>query len=547
MLGTQTPTTVRDVICVGAVNLDHLLLDQSTAGDSALAAVEPGEELVVGDASMDRVLGELDCSRVSTEVGGSAFNVSKMLARTRLGLRLGYVGVEGLLGNEDRAALRILSSLGIETEHLTPIPGARLGDCVSESDPAGRKLITCPRANVRAAEVLDEKLDRVAAYCASARIVHVTSFLDDSTPTVLAELVRRVRAQRPEVLISLDPGFEWVRALRQQGEWADGAVDGIRGLLAQTDLLFLNEREFQLLGARVGPTRDSVLAARIFDLARTDPLTPTPIRTVVVLKRSGATTLFEHDGLGPRVTLLEHTPLSSGDVVDDTGAGDVFAAGLLGGILWAESEPARFGARLGAAMAREKIQAYGDAGYRRAEAVARHGVESLDTEDVTPVARLRRASLNLCSTSEALELLAELARRIPRSYSPDPSDHEAGPRPPGSERELQLHLYRLLRWTFDGVEWELPSERRAGTAPRIDLVLAQHSIAIETKIIRDKVRPGAVADELLVDVGRYRASFAAMVAVVWDPRHRVADIARFEREFEMSAGEFPTRAVVVQP
>ena len=49
----------------------------------------------------------------------------------------------------------------------------------------------------------------LTAYLAGARIIHVTSFLDDRTAGALARPAARGQAGRPGNLISFDPGHVW--------------------------------------------------------------------------------------------------------------------------------------------------------------------------------------------------------------------------------------------------------------------------------------------------------------------------------------------------
>ena len=53
---------------------------------------------------------------------------------------------------------------------------------------------------------VDAGFDDLVAYLARARLVHVTSFLDDRTPPRLPALLRAVRDTGTGTAISVDPG-----------------------------------------------------------------------------------------------------------------------------------------------------------------------------------------------------------------------------------------------------------------------------------------------------------------------------------------------------
>jgi sugar/nucleoside kinase (ribokinase family) len=538
-----------DIVTISAINRDRILPDEAVGRYDVFRSIEPGEEVTIDDKQMDQALQDIAGEPYSTHLGGSGFNTARVLAAMDIGLDIGFLGVEGTQGNVERAAHKKLRDLAIDPDGLLPVDDLPLGDCISEPDRDGRKLATCPRANVAMADLLAQDLESAARYCARARVLHVTSFLDHETPAEVARLVRRVRALRPGILVTVDPGFGWAQIAREGSivEAPAAARDAIRALLHDADFVLLNEREFGELGARVPGNRETAVAAEIFRLCApgsTDRRSP--IRAVVVLKCAGGSALFERWGEDVETTALAHSPVPSADIIDDTGSGDVFAAGFLAGLVRASLEPARFGARLGAMMAREKLQYVADLAHPHMRAVAARAMEALADDDTTHIARLHRAARGMATRIETLTLVAELCRRLPRTLDAPPPNSEVDVL--SNERALQEKLWRLLRWMFDDVDWEAPQAKVAALAPRIDLVLKGERLAIETKFLRDAARPAAVADELFADLARYSASCDAMVAVIWDHNGRISEPRAFERDLEHRGSDaFPVRAVVIRP
>ncbi|MCO8277063.1 carbohydrate kinase family protein [Actinoplanes sp. TRM 88003] len=290
-----------DVVGVGALNLDYL------ARVVLPPALERGVEHSVGAGTVADVLGSTD---YEVALGGSAFTTIHTMARAGSGLRLGYVGVAGWVPPGGLSAVAALDAYG--TDRRFVFSDDRMGGvCVSVMHEGERTLLTHAGANTALADHLDAHFDEVVAYLGSARLIHVTSFLDERTPGRLLAVLRAVKATSPQTLISCDPGHVW----------CVDRTDEIDGMLRLSDYLLLNRRERREL---------------------TDP----PAQAVLVVKQP--------DGIDVNGTFIAQTPLTESEIVDATGAGDVFAAGLL---LELAVDPARLvaGCERGLRLARLKL------------------------------------------------------------------------------------------------------------------------------------------------------------------------------------------------
>ncbi|GAA0264287.1 carbohydrate kinase family protein [Cryptosporangium japonicum] len=257
-----------DLIGLGALNLDHVVRASSVG-----LPVARGAEGRVPAEVVRPLLGE------HPALGGSAFNTVSTLAG--LGLRLGYVGVVG----SDAAHVSRLASLGVDHRFVFRAEGLT-GACVSVVEAADRTLLVHPGAN----DAMAGFVDRATQYLMSARIVHVTSFLDEQTPIHLAAALRAARARG--VLLSLDPGHEW----------ATNPSPAVQDLIDQADYLFLNPTEFAALGPNNG---------------------------VTVVKSPEGIREFRNG----TIRFTGHEPLAPEEITSPTGAGDAFAAGYLAGVL----------------------------------------------------------------------------------------------------------------------------------------------------------------------------------------------------------------------
>ncbi|MCF2530897.1 carbohydrate kinase family protein [Yinghuangia soli] len=289
-----------DVVGVGALNVD-VVVDVSGAGWALR-----DDEAAVGAGEMARLLGRAAPLPRRIVLGGSAFNTVAALARRQSLSRLGFVGVEGEVPFGATSFREHLRGLGVDVAALGTAPG-HAGICLALEDRGVRSLRIAPGANVSMADHV-AAVD-VAEYLARARVVHLTSFLDERTPETLADLLADLRKRPTRPLVCLDPGHDWcVRP--------DAAV---RSLVGMADLVLVNERELADLGNAV-------------DLER----------VTVVVKRPGHA-VIHRDGAAQRVD--GGPPLRTDEIKHPTGAGDAFAAGLLAALTGNTQKAGTRGAR----------------------------------------------------------------------------------------------------------------------------------------------------------------------------------------------------------
>jgi sugar/nucleoside kinase (ribokinase family) len=266
---------------------------------------------------------------ISLVVGGSASITA--VAAARLGLRVGLAAVVG----DDPAGefmLAQLTAAGVDCSAVTIQHGAATGMTVALSNGTDRAILTALGAmpTLTVADVPEALLSR-------ARHVHVSSYflLERTLGPGLASLL--AAARRGGARTSLDTN--WDPAER----WTD---DQLRGVLAHVDLLLPNEAEAMLLSGEADLPR--AVAA----------LTGMGLRLVV--KRGAHGALCADGGRGAQLVPVAAPALPEGEVVDTTGAGDCFNAGLIAGLLRDLDLPAA--ARLGCAVATLSTRAAGGTG-----------------------------------------------------------------------------------------------------------------------------------------------------------------------------------------
>lgn len=356
-----------DVVGIGALNVDFIV---TRSMGEKLFAVGMGadsdkndlnEERPVSDEEAEELLAKCLEAKVEPSPGGSAFNTVSALRSLRKDFSLGYVGVVGRpVGGADGDLVAAVATLEIDARYVKVSKG-RPGVCVSFLHGQDRTLRTNPGCNREMAQHLQENFEEIVGYLAAARLVHVTSFFDEETPTILSQVLMAAKSKAPGMFVSFDPGHYWSHLFIYS---ADSQVSqAIRSILQVTDFLFLNQTEFEALGDAQKrfehPDLVEVQTARkILRFCRKTSV-------IIVLKKYDEIVVFYsvNDEIirqpRPNTRLLD-----SKQIEDSTGAGDVFAAGFIGaqltpGMHWGN------GVELGLQMAREKLKSRGRDGYDR--------------------------------------------------------------------------------------------------------------------------------------------------------------------------------------
>ncbi|MFD8145375.1 carbohydrate kinase family protein [Streptomyces sp. NPDC059708] len=331
-----------EIVGVGALNVDYIAsasrLSARVAGQvtESTARFEWNTEGPVDELAISKAIGRLGTSSLDASLGGSAWLTIFTLAHMRLGLSLGYVGVAGRIETPGLSFVRQMDLLGIDRRWVARKPQRLAGACLSYLEDVERVMLTHPGANFLMAEHLEQYGEQIARYLAGARIVHVTSFLDERTPQALLDVLKRARRLNPALLVSFDPGFAW----------AENRSDAVDGILMISDLLFVNHREFKALGEYALGESDQVLSQRVLARCR---------RTcaVFVTKRYDSVEVFRAGQ--PGAALVERfqlrRPVRETAIEDATGAGDVFSASVIAALASARLH-VELGAFLGLSLSR---------------------------------------------------------------------------------------------------------------------------------------------------------------------------------------------------
>jgi hypothetical protein len=87
------------------------------------------------------------------------------------------------------------------------------------------------------------------------------------------------------------------------------------------------------------------------------------------------------------------------------------------------------------------------------------------------------------------------------------------------EYDVQDLMHALLKLHFEDVRAEEVTPSVAGKSGRMDFLLKDEGIVVETKMTRRNLKQSQIGDELIVDMKRYRShpDHRALVCLVYDP------------------------------
>jgi sugar/nucleoside kinase (ribokinase family) len=334
------------VVGIGALNLDLIATASKLSASLAEKVVESSArfewnfEGTVDADTIERVLERIGSSSIDGALGGSAWNTIYALAEMDVGVSMGYVGVAGRTEFPGLSFIRQMDRLGIDHRFVNRTPDKRCGLCLSYIEDGERTLLTHAGANLAMADHIKGNFDILVTYLAASKAIHVTSFLDRESTEEVAKLLGAVKARSPGTLISVDPGHVW----------ASDLSGPVRAILRTADYIFVNQREFKMLGRHEPGETDEGVAKKVFEVFGDD-------LTLLVAKRYDLIETFR--GKDSRMVVVNApsavASLNDRNIEDATGAGDTFSAAVLAA-LTAGRLHTELGSLVGLTLSRYKLE-----------------------------------------------------------------------------------------------------------------------------------------------------------------------------------------------
>ena len=328
-----------DLIGCGALNLDLIYrLPRSFALWDELGPA--GSEQTMDAGVLKAVAEALAHVEPARAGGGQAANTVNALAR------LGYAAaMVGRVGSDDDG-LFLLNELAPADAHLVHREGETGRVYVLLDEDGERRNLVWPAANDQLTpDDLPRRLPRT-------RFALFTSFVGDGPLAAQLALLERLP---PEVEVAFDPGEIYARK----------GVKRYLPILRRCAYLFSTETELEMLcGLSLPESRDFGLYAGV---------------GLVIVKMGGRGARL----VGRRLDL--YVPPLPAEVVDVTGAGDLFAAGFVAGMI--EQVGLESAGRLAAWTASRGISGLGRSAYPDAEAWRERLAEERGDEPAVPARR----------------------------------------------------------------------------------------------------------------------------------------------------------------
>ena len=287
---------MKSIVGFGALNLDLIFeVEDFKSISSKEVRLEPGKELFGSDEDFQHLLERL--SRFGTlkskSGGGSAANT--IFALARMGFPTRFIGK---VGEDEEGEFLLESMRPVQTEWICR--GQRSGLCLVVLDRRQDRFLFV-QGNANSTLGIEEiHLNAIK----DVSWVHLTSFTGEPPFEAQKALLNHLDSS---VKVSMDPGEIYAKK----------GLNKIHPLIKRSHMLFLTEREVRLLTGQGLPDG----ARRLLEVGP----------SIIVCKRGGkGSHVFTEKG-------SFEMPASQIEVVDNTGAGDVYNAGFLAGALLGRS------------------------------------------------------------------------------------------------------------------------------------------------------------------------------------------------------------------
>lgn len=307
-----------DIIGIGSLNLDFTAtstkinaLPISIVRD-AMKRLEYGAERFSSQADISNIMSLLGPDSFKATLGGSAFNTICAMSALNSGIKAGYVGVAGHTEDSGLNFVELMRELFVDHRYVKVYSDQSSGLCISINHDGIRSFLFYPGCNNKMADYLEENRRNILLYIIKAKILHVTQFAEERISTILNEIIQAAKKENPALKISCDPGYCWLENL----------TPAVMSIIEIADFLFLNTIEFNLFCVGRPAASDIEKANRFFEQHGLE-------ETLLIVKNARDITIYCRVNQKTVEHIYSIDVLSDDEIVDATGAGDIFAAGFL--------------------------------------------------------------------------------------------------------------------------------------------------------------------------------------------------------------------------
>ncbi len=114
------------------------------------------------------------------------------------------------------------------------------------------------------------------------------------------------------------------------------------------------------------------------------------------------------------------------------------------------------------------------------------------------------------------------------------------------EYDVQYVLAALLETRFEDIRPEEWGPSYAGGSNRVDFLLKNESVLVETKMTRSGLTDRRLGEELIIDIAHYkqRQDCNALVCFVYDPEHRLTNPLGIENDLSKTTDNLDVRVLI---
>ncbi len=330
-----------DLICIGAINFDHVFSCKKSEIIHK-SKIDDGEETFVSSDEFQSIYDNIKSHshEPTIDMGGSALLALKAVKNMASNINTAYVGVYGKIPKTVKKNTHFskpseikneISKFADNTDWLFE-SSLNTGCAIVNQHNKKRQFIRISTgANVRLLKKINSKiktdsagnnnLNSFVSFLQSAKWIHITSLPNINDFLDIMQYIGLAKENNRHLIVSMDPGYKYTKS-----EW-----EKLENILCFVDFLFLSKIEFSNVCKNIGFKESEKIAHVANQLKQNNSMAQ-----ILIIKEQSKTLLISLVNDTPFVRTYHHERLPSFKIMNDTGAGDVFAGGFIVGMLTPE-------------------------------------------------------------------------------------------------------------------------------------------------------------------------------------------------------------------